>query len=909
MQHIYGLRIKSAMTLVLLFVGATLAVAQLAVTQPLAVTQNDVPEITYDLRNVKQYGIAGIKVSGVESYGYQDYVLIGISGLAVGEKVRVPGDEIAAAEKAFWKTGLFSDVTILATKLTADSVWLSVELKPNPIISSIQFHGLSKSEREDLEGSIGVFRGLQMTPNILNRTRKRTKEYFDKKSFTNADITIQQKPDVSNPGKIILDITVDKKEKVKIDHIYIAGNDSLKSSELKVAMKKTNEPVFGRKVSLNEFRHKWLRSTKFNRDDYTEDLNNIITKYNEKGYRDARIVVDSVVPILNKHGESAKKVDLYVTVNEGHKYFLRDVTWIGNTIYPTDGLSRVLDMKAGDVYNQKKLNDKLISDDEAVANLYYNQGYIFSYPDAVEVQIDNDSIDLEIRITEGVQATINQVVINGNDRVYEDVIRRELTTKPGQLYSKDAVMESLRGLAQMKHFDMESDPANMIQQVPDQQNGTMDITYNLTSKASDQVEFSAGWGQTGVVGRISLVFNNFSFKNLVHPSMYKGVIPQGEGQTMTLSGQTNGRYYQSYSVSFMEPWLGGKRPNGLSVSAFYMIQTGMESRSYMSPYGGYGGYGYGSGYGYGNYGYGSGYGSGYGYGDVAYDEDKSMKIFGFSVGHSRRLSWPDMYFTLSAELAYQRYMMNNWQYFVVQNGNSNELSLGLTLGRSSIDNPLYTRSGSAFSLSVNATPPYSLFDNKEYGSMSKMDPEMFKWIEYYKVKFKGKLFIPLTKLPMNNGPKRTPVLMSRFEYGFLNSYNSKKYNPFQTFYMGGDGMSGYSSMYANETIGLRGYEGGSLTPNQDGYAYTRIGMELRYPFMLEQSATIYGLVFAEAGNAWSEVKHFNPFDLKRSAGVGVRIFLPMVGLMGLDWAYGFDRPTPSDKISGSQIHFVLGQEF
>ncbi|GHT45015.1 outer membrane protein assembly factor [Bacteroidia bacterium] len=846
----------------------------------------EVPEIKYTLNNAKKYTIADIKVSGVENYGYQDYVLVGISGLSIGDRVKVPGDEIAAAQKSFWKTGLFSDVTILASRLTADSVWLAVRLRPSPVISSVLFHGVSKGEREELEGTIGVFRGSPITPNIISRSRRRLKAYFDKKSFTNAEIKIQQKPDVSNPGKIILEITVDKKEKVKISHVYIAGNDSVATSELKVAMKKTNEPVFGRRVSFKEFTHKWLRSTKFNRDDYTEDLNNIIAKYNEKGYRDARIVTDSVVPILDKKGESAKKVNIYVHVSEGNKYHLRKVTWVGNTVYPTEGLSHVLDMKPGDVYNQKKLNDKLMADDEAVANLYYNQGYIFSYPDAVEVQIDNDSIDLEIRITEGTQATINQVNINGNDRVYEDIIRRELTTKPGQLYSKDAVMESLRMLGNMKHFDMEA--GDMIQQTPNQQNGTMDLTYNLTGKASDQVEFSLGYGQTGLVGRVSLVFNNFSFKNLIHPSMYRGIIPQGEGQSLSVSGQTNGRFYQSYSISFMEPWLGSKRPNGLSISAFYMIQTGMDPRSL---------------YGYNSY-YNNSSTS-----TVAYDDSKSMKMFGASIGHSRRLNWPDMYFTLSAELGYQRYMMSDWQYFVMQNGNANELSLGVTLGRSSIDNPLYTRSGSTFSLSVNGTPPYSLWDGRDYASMAQMDPGMFKWIEYYKVKFKGKLFIPLAKLPVNNGPKRTPVVMSRFEYGFLNSYNPNKFNPFQTFYMGGDGMSGYSSMYANETIGLRGYEGGSLTPNQDGYAYTRIGMELRYPFMLEQSATIYGLTFVEAGNAWSNVKYFNPFDLKRSAGVGVRIFLPMIGLMGLDWAYGFDRPTPSSNISGSQIHFILGQEF
>jgi outer membrane protein insertion porin family len=412
------------------------------------------------------------------------------------------------------------------------------------------------------------------------------------------------------------------------------------------------------------------------------------------------------------------------------------------------------------------------------------------------------------------------------------------------------------------------------------------------------VEFSAGWGQTGVIGRLSLKFTNFSFNNFIHPSTYRGIIPQGEGQTLTLSGQTNGRYYQSYSISFLDPWFGGKRPNSFSLGAYYMIQTGMETRSMNSMYG--------NGYGYGGYGgYGS-YGGGYGYSDYAYDDNKSMRILGLSAGYGKRLNWPDNYFTLMADLAYQRYWLRNWDYFLVQNGDANSLTFGLTLGRNSIDNPLYTRKGSTFSLSVNATPPYSLWDGIDYANLVQSDPQMFKWIEYHKWKFKSKLFIPLANPDV---VKHTPVIMSRVEYGFVGTYNSHKYNPFETFVVGGDGMTGYSTMYANETIGLRGYESGALTPRQDGYAYSRLSLELRYPFMLEQTSTIYGLVFAEAGNAWSNVKSFSPFDLKRSVGVGARIFLPMIGLMGLDWAYGFDSPYPGQKVSGSQLHFILGQEF
>ncbi|MCL1937983.1 MAG: outer membrane protein assembly factor BamA [Candidatus Azobacteroides sp.] len=849
---------------------------------------DDLPVITYSLNDNKKYAIANIKVSGVENYGYEDFVLIGISGLSVGDKVSIPGQEITSAVKAFWKNGMFSDVKIIADKLTADSVWLEIALKPNPTISAINYIGVKKSEREDLESKIRMPRGSQLTPNLINRARKRIKDYFDEKGFSNADVQIRQKNDIANDGKVILDIIVDKNEKTKIKDIFITGNEKLSSYTLKVAMKKTNEGFSLKKRPRLSMR-KLFSTKKFVKEEYDKDKDNIILKYNEKGYRDAYITSDSVIPIDDRH------VEVYMTLNEGDKYFVRNIKWVGNKLYPSDALDYVLNMKSGDIYNQKKLNERLKTDEDAVANLYYNNGYIFSTLDPVEVYIENDSVDVEVRIMEGIQATINRVIINGNDRLYEDIVRRELVTKPGQLFSREALMRSYREIAQLGHFDPE---AIDIQPIPDAEAGTVDISYNLKSKANDQIEFSAGWGQTGVIGRMSLKFSNFSFRNLLHPDTYRGIIPQGEGQTLTLSGQTNGRYYQLYSISFMDPWFGGKRPNSFSLGAYYMIQTDIESRSYSNMY---------------NYGY--GYNSGYNYGyDYAYDENKSMRILGLSLGYGKRLNWPDNYFTFMADLSFQHYWLHNWRYFIVQNGAANSLALGLTLGRSSIDNPLYTRSGSTFSLSVNATPPYSLWDGINYGSLSKSDPRMYKWIEYHKWKFKSKMFIPLAN---REKVKRTPVLMSRIEYGFLGTYNSHKFNPFETFYMGGDGMSGYSTMYANEIIGLRGYTSGSLTPNQDGYAYSRLAMEFRYPFLLEQTSTIYGLAFVEAGNAWSNLRSFNPFDLKRSAGVGLRIFLPMVGLIGIDWAYGFDVPFVSNdahsftnsSVSGSQIHFILGQEF
>ena len=840
----------------------------------------DLPVIFYSpTNNNKKYTIAGITVSGVESYGYEDYVLIGVSGLSVGDKVSIPGEEITSAVRLFWRHGLFSDVKILATKQTADSVWLEIALKPNPIISTINFLGIKKSEREDLETKIGMARGSQLTPNLINRARIRIKNYFDEKGFSNATVNIQQKDDLSDPGKIILEIDIDKNAKTKIQNIFISGNEQFSDNEIKLAMKKTNEGFSLKKRPMLSLR-KLFGTKKFVDEEFRNDLENIVLKYNERGFRDAFIVSDSVVQVNDK------QVDIYLTIHEGDQYHIRRITWVGNTLYPSDQLDFLLDMLPGDLYNLKKLNERLSGGEDAISSLYFNQGYIFARIEPVEINIENDSIDLEIRITEGIQATINRVIITGNDRLYEDIIRRELMTKPGQLYSQEAVMRSLREIAQMGHFD----PENLAPDIqPDPEAGTVDITYNLISKANDQIEFSAGWGQTGVIGRMSLKFTNFSLNNLFNPSTYRGIIPQGDGQTLTLSGQTNGRYYQSYSISFMDPWFGGKRPNQFSLGAYYMIQTGMESRfNYNNMYNMY-------------------YpGMGGSYGDYAYDDNQSMRILGLSAGYGKRLRWPDTYFSLMSELSYQRYMMNNWRYFIVQNGVANSLALSLTLGRSSIDNPMYTRRGSTFSLSVSATPPYSLWDGIDYKNLPHNDPRMFKWMEYHKWKFKSRIFMPFANWER---VKRTPVLMSRIEYGFLGSYNSHKYNPFETFYMGGDGMSGYSSMYANETIGLRGYEAGSLTPRQDGYAYSRLALEFRYPLMLEQTSTIYVLGFLEAGNAWSNLRSFSPFDLKRSAGFGARIMLPMIGLMGLDWAYGFDKPNPGAKVSGSQIHFIIGQEF
>ena len=852
---------------------------------PKATAQNDTiynPRIVYTGMPQK-YEIAGIKVTGADNY--EDYIVIGYSGLSVGQRVEIPGDEITAAAKRFWRQGLFSKVQIKVEKICGDKAWLEVVVRQQPRISQINYIGLKKGEADDLKQRLGLMKGNQFTPNIAARAKQIIEKYYDDKGYNNAEVSVNQKDDLSGENEVIVDIVVNRHDKVKVNQIFIEGDSVLTEKKLKRTMKKTNEK--GSFVKI--FSQKKFVST-----DFEADKQLIIDKYNELGYRDARIVWDSVA----KHDE--KTVDVYLKIEEGKRYYISDISWVGNTLYPSALLDEVLGMKKGDVYNQKQLNKRTTEDDDAVANLYMNRGYLFFNLIPIEGKIKDDSIALEMRIMEGPQARINKVVINGNDRLYEKVVRRELRVKPGQLFSKSDLMRSAREIAQTGHFD----PEKMdIRPEPNEENGTVDILFNLESKANDQIEFSAGWGQTGIIGKLSLKFTNFSMKNLFNPSTYKGVIPQGEGQTFTVSAQTNAKYYQAYSLSFFDPWFGGKRPNSLSLSAFYSRQTGINSSYYNSNYTNYL-YNYGYGYGYG---YGSNYNN-YSY-ESAYDPNKYLQMAGLSLGFGKRLKWPDDYFTFTAELGYQWYSLKNWDYlYYMNNGVSNSMVLGLTFGRNSIDNPLYTRSGSDFSVSMHMTPPASLFGEKDWKTLSETNTvdskkEMYKWIEYWKLKFKGRTYTPLTDVD----GKWTLVLMTRADIGLLGSYNKYLKSPFETFYVGGDGMSG-SYTYASETIALRGYDNGAFTPyGYEGYAYTRYIMELHFPFMLEASTTIYGLAFVEGGNAWTNVKDFQPFNLKRSAGAGVRIFLPMVGMMGVDWAYGFDKVYGTK--GGSHFHFVLGQEF
>lgn len=843
------------------------------------------PEISY--AGTPRSGVlGGIAVSGVE--GYEDYMLASISGLTVGQKIELPGQAITDAVKRYWKHGLFSKVQIAADSIVGDKIYLHFYLALRPRVSTINYIGVKKSEREDLETKLGLLKGSQITPNMIDRAELLAKNYFDDKGYKNAEINIQQRDDVANKNQVILDVIIDKNEKMKVRQIIIEGNNNLSDSKIKGtlftkgAFTKTHEA--GKLDNI-------FKSKKYTPERYKTDKQNLIDKYNELGYRDAAIVEDSVWNVDDKH------VSIYLKVDEGKKYYIRNITWVGNTVFSTDYLSRLLGMKKGDVYNQKLMNKRLSEDEDAVGNEYWNNGYLFYNLQPTEVNIVGDSIDLEMRIMEGNQAHINHVRINGNTRVYENVVRRELRTKPGDLFSKEALMRSAREMASMGHFDPEQINPDV---KPNYEDGTVDINWDLVQKSNDQVEFSLGWGQTGVIGRIGLKLNNFSMANLFNKNKeHRGILPVGDGEVLSIGAQTNGTYYQSYNASYSTNWFGGKRPIQFTVGAYFSKQTDVSSNYYNSAYmNNYYNYLYGWGNSYNNY-----------Y-ENFYDPDKYVKLLGVSVGWGKRLRWPDDYFQLSVELAYQRYMLKNWQYFIVTNGNCNNLNLGITLSRVSTDNQLFPRRGSEFLASLTITPPWSAFSHKDYKNLATNpkspnytaeQQEKYRWVEYHKWKFRAKTYTALT-----NGQKCF-VLMTRVEFGILGSYNKYKKSPFETYYMGGDGMSGYSTGYAEETIGLRGYDNGSLTPyGYEGYAYDRFTLELRYPFLLGNT-TIYGLGFLEAGNAWNDTKDFNPFDMKRSAGIGVRIYLPMVGLMGIDWAYGFDKVFGTK--GGSQFHFILGQEF
>ena len=804
---------------------------------------NSLPVIDYS--SPREYEIMDVTVSGVEFL--QPTVLISISGFKVGNKIRIPGDDITRAITKFWEQGLFADVKITATRIEGSKIWLDIYLKEQPRLSRFIVEGLKKSEKDDLIEKLNIRTGSQVTTDLLNNTERLIKDHFIEKGFFNTQVFMVQVQDTLRPNSVQLKVKVDKNQRIKIDDILFEGNHVFEDQRLRRVMKKT------KKVNLNIF-----KASKYIKKDYREDKNSLITFYNENGYRDAKFLSDTLLKMDLKGKE---RLLLKIYLEEGNKYYFRDIEWVGNTIYPFEVLDFRLGIKRGDVFDQTLLDKRLEVDEDAVSSLYLDNGYLFFEINAIEVNVEDDSIDFEMRIYEGEQATINNVIITGNTKTNEHVVRREIRTKPGQLFSKSDIIRTVRELAQLGHFDPEQinpDP------IPDPVNGTVDIEYQLVERANDQLEISGGWGAGMLVGTLGLRFSNFAAHEILNPKAWRP-IPSGDGQTLSIRAQSNGKYYQSYNFTFVEPWFGGKKPNSLALSLFHT----KTNNSY-----------------------------------TIWDAgDKSMTISGASIGLGRRLTWPDDFFTLYNEISFQQYNLHDWTgYFLFSNGRSNNISFNTTLARKSVDQPIYPRRGSDFSLSLQITPPYSAFTDKNY--LELVANEKYEWIEYHKWKFKADIYSNLAgKL----------VLATRAHFGYLGHFNDELGpSPFEGFDLGGDGMSGFN-IYGYEIIALRGYENGSLTPRvnglKSGNVYTRLSLELRYPISLNPSATVYVLGFVEGGNAWYSIDQFNPFLVKRSAGFGLRAFLPMFGLLGIDWGYGFDPVNGTYDQSHSQFHFTMGQQF
>jgi len=807
-------------------------------------------QITLDYANPKEYVVGGISITGVRYLNHS--ALVQLSGLQVGQKLKIPSEDVTKSLRKLWKQGLFSDIEISYTKVTGDSIFLNIYFQERPRLSQIVFTGLSNTQTKDMTEKIDLKRGKQITDNVLNNVRNTITKHFVDKGFYHTKVTTITKNDTTFQNSVILYVNVDKKQKVKIREIVFEGDSVFEPQKLKHFLKETKEKRW----------YGLFKPSKYVPSKFKEDKVKFVSKLNEKGYRDAQIVSDSL------RVNEDKSLSLFIKITEGDKFYFRDIKWIGNTKFTSDVLSKALKIKKGDIFDQAALDKRLSSDEDAVSNLYMDDGYLFFQVDPVEMQIVNDSIDIEMRIIEGPQAVINNVIITGNTRTNDHVIRREIRTVPGELFRRSEIIRTIRELASLGHFD----PEQIVPTPkPNPSNGTVDLEYALVEKPNDQVELSGGWGQGMIVGTLGLRFNNFSTKNIFEKKAWQP-LPVGDGQQLSIRGQTNGKYYQSYSVSFVEPWLGGKKANSLSVSLSHTLQSG--SLGYYGPT------------------------------SSSLASDRKMKTTAAGIGLGRRLKWPDDYFTLYNEISYRKYDLTNFRMsnnIAFDNGISNQLSFNTVLGRNSVSQPLYPRFGSDFSLGLEFTPPFSKWNNKNYkDTPGEVNAEKYKWVEFYKWTFKASWFTSIWK---------DLILNAKAEYGFVGYYNSDiGPSPFEGYEIGGDGMGFYT--YGQTMIGLRGYENGALTPDNGANMYSKYALELRYPISLSQSATIYGLIFTEAGNGWNSFKNFNPFGLYRSAGVGVRIFLPMLGLLGVDWGYGFDdAPGAPVGPNGSKFHFVLGQQF
>lgn len=807
-----------------------------------ALPQVQLFEQKVDYTAPKEYYIAGITISGVK---YLDNnVLIMISGLSVGDKISIPGDEIAKAIKKLWKQGLFENIEISYTKIQGDKIFLNIDLKEQPKLQKFSFKNIRKSEADDLRDELGIVRGDAVNENVIIRSRNIINQFFVEKGFYNVTTDIRQIRDSVNSNQVTLVFDINKGNKVKIKEIHIIGAEEENQDALKKKLKETKEKKF----------YRFWKPSKYKEKEFKEDLNSMIAYYSKLGYRDARVVSDSVVKLNNK------LIDVYVNINEGRKFYFGNIKWVGNTKYPSSTLSAVLDINKGEVYDRQKLETRLFMDMEKgdVHSLYMNQGYLFSSITPVEIRINGDTIDLEIRVYEGKQAIVKRVTVKGNTKTHDNVILREIRTKPGQLFNRADIIRTQRELAQLRYFDQEKLNVNP---KPNPADGTVDIEYIVEEVSSDQIEMSLGWGMGALIGTVGVSFNNFSLKGVPNKDAWRP-IPSGDGQKLSLRIQSNGIYYQSYSASFTEPWLGGKKPNSLTVSAYQSVQSNGLTKG---------------------------------------DANRSaIVITGVTVGFGTRMKWPDDYFNFYSSLIFQNYNLNNYaNIFSFDNGNSNNLALTLGLSRNSVNSPIYPTSGSDISTSLQFTPPYSLFNNKNYAAME--DADKYHWVEYYKWKVNFAWFTELGK----SKTAQKLVLHTRAKFGFLGYYNDEiGYSPFERFYLGGDGLSGYS-LDGRELVGMRGYTNNSLSPVNGATAYAKYTMELRYPISLNPMATVFVLGFVEAGNSWKLLDDFNPYDVHRSAGIGARIYLPMFGLLGLDWAWGFDPYPGFPSMGGNQFHFSM----
>ena len=834
--------------------------------------------VEVDYNNPKKYIVGGVKLEGNE-YLSENQILQ-VAALREGMEVTVPSEEMSNIVTRLWRQRYFEDVAVSIDSLvpTRDTAYFKISIIERPRVSRWLFSGVKSSEQKELEERLNLKRGGEFSEYVVKTSSDIIKRYYKEKGFSNVKVDVNTKRDTVIRSAIRVQFAVDRGEKVKIQKITFNGADHVKESKLVRSMKKTRDK------RLQNF----FSSKKFQEKEYENDKRQLLTAFNEAGFRDARIVKDTMYYV------EPNRLQIDFDIDEGKQYYFRDITWTGNSVYSSEDLNSVLMIEKGDVYDvvtmQKRLFGGGKQSEYDITKLYRDNGYLFFQVQPVEMNIEGDSVDVEMRIVEGKPATLNNIVINGNDLTNERVIRRQVFTRPGYLFSQSDFERSIREIASMGQFDPEAIMGEGGYSIlPNPLDNTVDVVYNVTEKPSSQLELSGGWGGNTFVATVGVSFNNFSTRRFFDKSAWRPV-PLGDAQNLAIRFQTNGTYYTSLSASFSEPWLFGKKPTSLNTSIYYTRQT--NSNIYYN----------------------------------ILNNDEYMEVYGFAAGIGKRLKWPDNYFVLYNQLSWQTYRLQNWIYqFLFNTGISHNLSYTLSLNRTSTDQQIYPRQGSDFSFSLQLTPPYSLLRKKDRGILdSEGNPtkvsswkdinydyqtsqDRYRWIEYHKWSFKGAVY---TKLVGDL------VLMARAQFGYLGYYNRNwGYSPFEGFRVGGDGMSGYDT-YGSEIVSLRGYENYSLTPQASssynstgiyyaGNVYDKFTVELRYPVILQPQSTIYALLFLEGGNCWADIRDFNPFQIKRSAGVGVRIFLPMIGLLGVDWGWGFDDPLTG----GSQFHFVIGQQF